>query len=106
MKCWDDFDPDNPAHEDYLNHTVLPAMLAELRKQVSVGNLAINYRLDLALKRMENAHNQNPFHLIRVIKQCLQEESNIVRQYESVSRTATKQLIAHNVYSIPGNAVC
>lgn len=85
MNGWDDFDPENPQHEDYLLNTVMPTMFTELKKKTATSGMDIKFRLNLGLQKMETAYAQNACHLLRVIKQCLQEEGHIVREFENVS---------------------
>ena len=88
MSGWDDLDPDNPQHEDYVLTSLLPALFVELKKKTATSGMDIKFRLTLGLQKMEAAFAQDAMHLIRVVKQCLTEEANIVREYESVSRRA------------------
>lgn len=82
---WDDIDPDNPQHEDHLINHLMPEMFAELKRKTASSGMDIKFRLTLHLQKMETAYNQNGWHLIRFIKQCLTEEANIVNEFENVS---------------------
>lgn len=85
INSWEEMDPDNPHHEDFLMNNILPALFSELKKKAACSGMDIKFRLNLGLQKMEQTYSQNPLHLIRVIRQCLSEEANIVREFENVS---------------------
>lgn len=82
---WEEMDPDYPHHENYLVHSILPAMVSEIKKKIASSGMDIKFRLSLGLQKIEDTINRDPFQMMRIVKQILAQEANVIREWESVS---------------------
>ncbi|KAI1290153.1 Signal transducer and activator of transcription 5A [Halotydeus destructor] len=81
---WDDLDPDNPLHEQYVN-SVLPSIVGELQARAanSQETFVMKLKLSEAANNLQTNYGRDPFFLVRIIKQCLQSEMRIIQQVEN-----------------------
>ncbi|XP_059486030.1 signal transducer and activator of transcription 5B isoform X2 [Neocloeon triangulifer] len=97
-KMWQDIDPDNPAHEPYVNELVR-SMIQELDNKANNMNteelFLTRLKLTEAANMFRNRYSQNPGSLIRIIRHCLNTEIKLVQQVENAwgdgSSTAANQ---------------
>lgn len=84
---WDELDPDTREHEAYVN-ALIPSMLSALDEKIreNSSNMIMAMRLQQTKVYMQATYSNNPFELVRVIKQCLEREKNIIQHFEQVRR--------------------
>ncbi|KAL0269585.1 UNVERIFIED_CONTAM: hypothetical protein PYX00_007268 [Menopon gallinae] len=85
-KMWNDIDPDNPQHERYVVPLV-NAFIVELEAKASSFTsedlFLTRLKLMEAAAEFRRRYSQEPHSLIRLVKQCLNNELKLVQQFES-----------------------
>lgn len=92
---WDEMDPDHPHHEAYLVHNILPGMIEEIKKKIASSGMDIKFRLSLGLQKIEDTIARDPFQMVRIIKQILAQEANVIREWERVSTCSQRHVVSH-----------
>ncbi|XP_018913039.1 signal transducer and activator of transcription 5B isoform X2 [Bemisia tabaci] len=87
-KMWADIDPDNPQHEQYISQFV-ESLIRELDEKIQTITAEDLFTTKLKLMEASSMFRQrfshNPVSLFRILKNCLDNEMNLVKIAESQS---------------------
>lgn len=105
---WEDLDQDNPQHENYVR-TLVQSLVKELhaKSESNDMNFVTKLKLGQAANYFAENYGHNPFILVGIIKQCMQQELRIIQQVENVSpfyfyaRDRLLPLVADHQLAIP-----
>ncbi|KAL4228952.1 Signal transducer and activator of transcription 5B [Mactra antiquata] len=83
---WTDIDENNPAHEQFAAQ-IFTEFIKQINAKISDENLEFVTRLNFQkfAKQLEESYSRQPLQLVRVVKNCLLAEQQLVRAMESVS---------------------
>ncbi|GIY78909.1 signal transducer and activator of transcription 5B [Caerostris darwini] len=84
-QAWNEMDPDNPQHDVYIGQ-IINNFFSQLEAKQENVDFLTRLKLNEAVNEFRAKYSNNPQHLVRIIKHCLNSEMRIVQQTENYLR--------------------